>query len=63
MVGQGFALPGQLVHQGGEVLPDKLVEQSLLRVLAFKSDTTPGIPAWRMQAASTPGLPWQPVEE
>lgn len=26
MVGQGFALPGQLAHQSGKVLLDKLVE-------------------------------------
>ena len=44
MVGQGFALLGQLVHQGGVVLFDELVEQCLLRLMALVGSFPKAIP-------------------
>lgn len=45
MVGQGFALMGQLVHQSGVVRFDKLVEQCLLRLMALVGSFAKAIPA------------------
>ena len=45
MVGQGFALLGQLVHQGRVVRFDELVEQCMLRLVALVGSLAKAIPA------------------
>ncbi len=45
MVGQGFALLGQLLHQGRVVRFDELVEQCLLRLMALIGSFSKAIPA------------------
>lgn len=67
MVGQGFALLGQLVHKGGEVRFDELVEQCLLWLMALVGNGAKALPAsqpagGRVRAAGVPragGLPVQ----
>jgi len=45
MVGEGFALLGQVAHQGGVVRFDELVEQCLLRLMALAGSFAKAIPA------------------
>lgn len=45
MVGQGFALLGQLINQGRVVRFDKLVEKCLLGLMAFVGNVAKVIPA------------------
>ena len=45
MVGQGFALLGQLVHKRGVVRFDELVEQCPLRLMAFVGGVAKALPA------------------
>ena len=52
MVGQGFALLGQLLHQGREVRFDELVEKCLLGLVPFVGSIARAIPALCQQAGS-----------
>ena len=62
MQGQAFALSIQLHNQGWVMLLYELIEERLLRSIAFVGDMTKGMPinrgrpsfAWRRHAASTP---------
>jgi hypothetical protein len=56
MVGQGFTLLGQLVHQGGVVRFDELVEQCLLGLMAFVSSFAKAIPALCQHGGSASDL-------
>jgi hypothetical protein len=51
---QAFAFGFEFFNQGGVVFLYKLVEQSLLRAVAFICDVTKGILTWRKHSASTP---------
>jgi len=44
MVGQGFTLLGKLVHEGGVVCFDELVEQGLLGLMAFVGSADKALP-------------------
>ena len=57
MVGQGFALLGQLVHQGRVVRFDELVEQCMLRLVALVGSLAKAIPALCQHGGSRLGLP------
>ena len=50
MTGQGFALLGQLVDQGGKVRFDELVEKGLLGLLPFLGSIVRDMPMNREQA-------------
>jgi hypothetical protein len=52
MVGQGFALLGQLLHQGREVRFDELVEKCLLGLMPFVGNIARAIPALCQHAGS-----------
>jgi hypothetical protein len=54
MLGQGFTLLGQLVHQSRVVRIDELVEKCLLRLMGLVGGVVPGIPAWRQHVGLTP---------
>jgi hypothetical protein len=54
VLGQGFALLGQVVHQGREVRFDELVEQCLLRLMALAGGEAKCILAWRQHTDLTP---------
>lgn len=62
MVGQGFALLGQLVHQGRVVRLDELIEQCLLGLMALVCGVAKCMPinrgrlsfAWRQHTGLTP---------
>jgi hypothetical protein len=56
MVGQGLTLMGQLVHQGGVVRFDELVEQCLLRLMALVSSFAKAIPALCQHGGSASDL-------
>ena len=49
MVGQGFALLGQLLHQGREVRFDELVEKCLLGLMLFVGSIARAMPMNRGQ--------------
>lgn len=58
MVGQGLALPGQVVHQDGVVRFDEPVEQRLFRLMAFVGGFTKAFPAVCQHACPIPELTW-----
>jgi hypothetical protein len=61
MVGQGFALLGQLLHQGREVRFDELVEKCLLGLMPFVGSiagATPDNAGWALPInRGRPSLP------
>ena len=52
MVGQGFALPGQFVHQGRVVRFDEWVEECLLGAMPFIGAVAKATPALCQHASS-----------
>ena len=52
MLGQGFALLGQLVNQGGVVRFDELVEKCLLGLMSFVGNVAKALPALCQHAVS-----------
>ncbi len=53
MIGQGFALLGQVLHKGREVRFDELIEQCLLRLVAHLGGAAKCILAWRQHTDLT----------
>jgi hypothetical protein len=64
MVGQELTLMGQLVHQGGVVRFDELIEQCLLRLMALVGSFAKAMPMNRgrlsLPCANMVVPPWRP---